>query len=564
MWREGRGINIHHERQTSIETKRQELMTQRTILTAKIEALNEAIDNGSISREALYYEAMNSLQLSQEDTTWRAYQIAEREQFAQREAARSLSSMLVAEFVRLEVQESETLDEFGEGHPTVESVQKRKEKIRGLLDSSFKNQTKLSELLDDNTYAFEDGTDYVAIYMQKLHDELAVIDRQISALDIAFVKEQELANRMQEFLLKDKALSSEYENTKQLFDVVVTRLKEVDLINNFGGDTLTVVSPAMVGEQVAPRLLFVLLGSLFLGMMSGCGLAWLRDRSEDMFRSLQEIRQSLGVPVIGRIPMMNTSQLTTNPEFPEIDSSVFTLHDETSPIAEAFRGVRTSLFFSTAGQDHRVIQITSPLPSDGKSTVTANLGVAIAKSGKRVLVIDADFRRPALTEMYGTPARSQHGLAGIIAGNNTLESSVVPTAVDNLFFLPVCDRPTQPSEMLSTPEFKQLIDEVRESFDIVLIDTPPVLPVTDPCVVAARVDCVIVTLRIRRGVQEAAKRAMEMLRDVDANIVGIVANGWQPQTNVERSSYGYGYGYGCSRITHDPQRKWQHPDGWAR
>jgi capsular exopolysaccharide synthesis family protein len=306
---------------------------------------------------------------------------------------------------------------------------------------------------------------------------------------------------------------------------------------------MTIVAPAIVGKQVAPRLLLVLLGSGLLGLISGLSLAYFRERSENMFRSVNEIRQMLGAPVIGRIPQLATTSLVTSAEFPGFDPMIVTLHDELSPAAEAFRAVRTSLFFSTSGQNHKVIQVTSPLPSDGKSTVTANLAIAIAKSGKRVLVLDADFRRPALTHMLGEPETDHIGLAGIIAGKTTFASAVVKTRVDNLFFLPVCQRPTQPSEMLSTPEFKQLIDEARENYDLVLIDTPPVLPVTDPCVVAARVDGVILTLRLRRGVQEAATRAVEMLRDIDANVLGIVVNGWQPQHPGDRNVYGYGYGY---------------------
>ncbi len=262
-----------------------------------------------------------------------------------------------------------------------------------------------------------------------------------------------------------------------------------------------------------------------------------------MFRSVSEIRQTLGAPVIGRIPELAPGSLTTSSEFPGFDPMIVTLHNELSPAAEAFRAIRTSLFFSTSGHGHKVIQVTSPLPSDGKSTVTANLAVAIAKSGKRVLVLDADFRRPALTQMLGQPETDQIGLAGIITGKTTLASAVVKTRVENLYFLPVCSRPTQPSEILSTPEFKQLIDEAREKYDLVLIDTPPVLPVTDPCVVAARVDGVILTLRLRRGVQEAAIRAAEMLRDIDANLLGIVVNSWQPQHANDRNVYGYGYGY---------------------
>jgi capsular exopolysaccharide synthesis family protein len=306
---------------------------------------------------------------------------------------------------------------------------------------------------------------------------------------------------------------------------------------------MTIVAPATLGEQVAPRILLVLLGSALLGTIAGLGLAMSRERSEDMFRSVGEIRQTLGVPVIGRIPVLAATSVAQSDEFPGFDPLIVTLHDELTPAAEAFRSVRTSLFFSTVGQTHRVIQITSPLPGDGKSTVTANLAVAIASSGKRVLVLDADFRRPALTHMLGEPETDQIGLAGIIAGKTSLASSVVKTQVENLYFLPVCERPTQPSELLSTPEFKQLIDEAREKYDLVLIDTPPVIPVTDPCVVAARVDGVILTLRIRRGVQEAALRAMESLRNIDANVLGIIVNAWQSQNPGERGEYGYGYGY---------------------
>ncbi len=545
MWREGRGVNIHHERQGTIEQDRQRLMNERTVVTARLDTLRKLLQSGSTSREALKYEALQSLSLSQEVTSWRAFQMAERQQFAEREAVRGLSSSLVGEYVRLKVQESEYLDEFGDGHPQVESTRKRMDEIKVMLDEIFKNQSELGiSILDSSNPALTDDTDYVAIYLQKLEDELEVLDSQIAAFDREFLKEQVLANKMQDYLLKDQAFRSDHENTQRLFDVVVANLKQVDAVRIFGGDTMTIVAPATLGKQVAPRILLVLLGSALLGMIGGLGLAMSRERSEDMFRSVGEIRQALGVPIIGRIPLLSVPATDKHSEFPGFDPMIVTLHDELTPAAEAFRGVRTSLFFSTAGQPHKVIQVTSPLPGDGKSTVTANLAVAIAKSGKRVLVLDADFRRPALTHMLGEPETDQIGLAGIIAGKTNLASAVVHTQVENLFFLPVCQRPTQPSEMLSTPGFKQLIDEAREKYDLVLIDTPPVIPVTDPCVVAARVDGVILTLRIRRGVQEAAVRAMESLRDIDANVMGVVVNGWQPQHPSERIEYGYGdYAY---------------------
>ncbi len=542
IWREGQGVNIHLERQVNIEAKRHELMTEQTILAAKIAALKNALASGSVSRDALHFQALQAMQLNQDDFTWRAFQIAERERYAEREAARSMSSALAHELVKLDQTESQLVHEFDDGHPEVSAIRQRKEHLRERLQESFEAQVKPTDLLDETSQKLEDKKDYVAIYLQSLNDQKAVLDRQISALDRAFQDEQQLANAMQEFMLKDQALKSEFDNTKQIFDVVVTKLQQMDVTSSYGGQTATIVTPARIGEQVAPRLLLVLFGSMILGMTSACGWAWARERSEDTFHSTEEIRHALGVPVLGRIPVIHPAQLTTLPGFEQIDSSIFTLHDESSSIAEAFRGIRTNLFFSTAGESHQVIQVTSPLPSDGKSTVAANLGVAIAKSGKRVLMVDADFRRPALTEMYGLAGQSRHGFAELLDGEGTIDSSIIETEIDNLSFLSVHRRPSQPSELLSQPEFEVLISEFKKRFDVVLIDTPPILPVTDPCVIAPRVDCVLVTLRLRRGVQEAARRGVEMLADVNANVIGVVANAWTPQSQVERSCYGFGYG----------------------
>ena len=200
------------------------------------------------------------------------------------------------------------------------------------------------------------------------------------------------------------------------------------------------------------------------------------------------------------------------------------------------------MYFSTAGANHKVILITSPLPGDGKTTVTANLAVTIAKSGKRVLVIDADFRRPSMSKLFGVAANGKFGLGAMIAKDVEFEDAIQHTEIPNLYFLPVCERPRHPSELLSTPEFKELLDAVREEFDFVLIDSPPLLAVTDPCVVASRADGVLLTIRIRKGVQVAAQRAMEMLQDVNANIVGVVANGWERKRGLEGATYEYGYG----------------------
>ncbi len=525
MWRDGQGVNVHHERQSEIETTRQELMVERTMLEAKVASIDSAIAMGGISRDAVYFEALAELKPDTEDAMdWKSFKLAEQEHLAEREAIRQYASLLMGEYVRLMVTRSELLDEFGEGHPNLESVTQRREEVKRLLNGLLTRDTpEMTGLIDD--MKVDEEKDYVEIYVQMLRDRLTSLEQQIAALDAEFQEEQKLANVMQDYLLQDQAFRSERDHTKLLFDEVVSQLKEINILQDYGGDTASILAQAKFGEQVAPHILYVGVASLFLGCLLGSVLAWSVDRSENTFRNVTEIRQALQVPVIGRIPFINKREQVASTSLPHIAPIVCTVHQDRSHVSEAFRGVRTSLYFSAAGQNLKVIQVTSPLPGDGKSTVTANLAVAIAKSGKRVLVMDADFRRPSLAKLLGKPKDCQFGLAAVIAGQADLVDSSLATDIPNLFFLPAQERPLNPSELLSTPQFKNLLDIARERFDFVLVDTPPLLAVTDPCAVAARVDGVLLTLRIRKGVQAVATRAMEMLQAVNGNVLGTIVNG---------------------------------------
>ncbi len=407
-----------------------------------------------------------------------------------------------------------------------------------MLNGLLENQIAINGvILEDGEKVTEEEEDYVEIYIQSLTDRLSILDAQIAQLDKDFNLEQNKASLMQEFLLKDQAFRSNKERTEHLHDEVIARLKEIDLVRDYGGDTMTVTAPPQIGEKVSPKFLVVLAGSLILGSLIGACAAWCIDASEKTFRSTKEIRQTLGVPVVGSIPPMEKSEMTVGTEYPSFAASLATVHREGSAVAEAFRGVRTNLYFSTAAHNQKVIQVTSPLPGDGKSTVTANLAVSIAKSGKRVLVIDADFRRPTLDKLLGLKNAPEYGLAAAITGVVDPTDAAFQTEIDNLYFIPVHQRPRQPSELLSTPEFADLIASVRTKFDFVLIDTPPILAVSDPSIVAARVDGVLLTMRIRNGVQVTASRSMEVLKSLEANVIGIIANGWESS-----SEYGYGYG----------------------
>ncbi len=224
-----------------------------------------------------------------------------------------------------------------------------------------------------------------------------------------------------------------------------------------------------------------------------------------------------------------------------MSTSLCTVHSAKSPAAEAFRGVRTSLYFSTQGQGHKVVQITSPSMGDGKSTLAANLAVSIANSGKRVLILDADFRRPRQHRLFHVSA--QRGLASLISEEAEPEDVILTTAVANLSILPCGPRPSNPAELLTSPRFAELLALFRERFDFVIVDTPPLLAVSDPMVVAPRVDAVMVTMRLTHNGRPNAERAKEMLATIGANVLGIVVNGFGAKGIRGYGGEGYGYQY---------------------
>jgi capsular exopolysaccharide synthesis family protein len=221
---------------------------------------------------------------------------------------------------------------------------------------------------------------------------------------------------------------------------------------------------------------------------------------------------------------------------------LITLRDPKSHVSEAYRGLRTALYFSSEGQKHRVIQVTSPDQGDGKSTLIANLAVSIAQSGKSVLLIDADFRRPKVHKLFGLSEET--GMATVLAGISELDEAIQPTLVDGLAVLPCGPQPPNPAELLTSPRFNTFLEAIRQRYDFVLIDTPPLLAVSDPSVVAPRVDGVILLIRLAKHDRPRAVRCKEILNSLGANILGVVVNNFGRRRGSSYDEFGYEYGYG--------------------
>jgi len=333
---------------------------------------------------------------------------------------------------------------------------------------------------------------------------------------------------------------AELEAVSELSSQISENLRKLSMTTDIGQKTVSRLDLPGMGAFDGPYWFqYIGIGGL-LGFVAFSGLAYLLEMADRSYRNPDEIASDLGMPIIGHLPLATISR--TDRIDDKVDSSIVTLHKNRAPISEAFRGIRTSLFFSCQTSGIKVIQVTSPVPGDGKSTIAANIAVSIAQSGRRVCLVDCDFRRPRVAKIFGL--REDTGFVQVIGGKIALPEAIQQTTVENLSALTCGRRPANPAELLSSEVFGDLISSLRNDFDFVIVDTPPMLAVSDPANVASHVDGVLLTIRLRRNLRPIATRAAQMLHAINANMIGVVVNG----IGVGGNSYGYG-GYRYDNYT---------------
>ncbi len=350
------------------------------------------------------------------------------------------------------------------------------------------------------------------------------------------------ATEASKYVTTDRRLLENIEREKGMYEAVLSRFRNVELgsddTDNFVFEEL---EKAGRGWQAEPNVMRILTKYAMYGILIGLGLAYLVEIADKTFRTPDEISQSLGCALIGHIPVLTAPKKGSINESP-IDETVVSYHRPKSLSAESFRAVRTALYFSTQGENHKVIQVTSATPGDGKSTLSSNLAVSIAQSGKKTLLVDADLRRPTIHYLMGI--NSEVGFAQVLSGDADPQEAILETSIPGLYVMPCGEKPGNPAELLTSLKLAEALDVLREEFDFVIIDSPPLLAVTDPVAVAARADGTIMAIRIKKNVKVSAERAVKVLNTVNANIVGVVVNGVGSSTGAAGNYSGYG-GYGA-------------------
>jgi capsular exopolysaccharide synthesis family protein len=352
-----------------------------------------------------------------------------------------------------------------------------------------------------------------------------------------------LARKLDGQMARYNLLRRELDTSRELYTALSTRLKETQVSASLLISNIAVVDRADVPlKRSGPRTGLNLLIGCMVGLVGGVALAFFFEYLDTSIRDPREIETLLRVPTLGLVPTRSALPPHLDgrsPGAPDGAPGAFALvsHQATSSIlAEAFRNLRTSVVYATPDRPPKTMLVTSLQQQDGKTSVSTNCAITLAQLGAGdVLLVDADLRHPDLHRILDVPQTP--GLSDLLVGGVEVAEVIRPTRIPGLFVIPAGPVPTNPAELLFSPRFTQALAAVGERFAHIVIDSPPMMGVSDTLVLAARVEGVILVLRHRQTDRDAAQRAVQMLGSVRARLLGVVLN----HADVRTTAAGYQY-----------------------
>ena len=401
-------------------------------------------------------------------------------------------------------------------------------------------ETKLQEVRAEHL------DDYPGV--REIKAQLAEVNRQMQAtaanvrnavradLTSAAAAEQELASQVsslkgdtlseQDRSVQYNLLAREADTNRALYDGLLQRYKELNAAAGVATSNVAIIdqAEAPLGPS-SPNHTRNVMFALILGLFLAALMVFLSIQLDDAIRVPEDMETKLGLPLLGIVP-----QSEGDPQ----DA----LLDPKSQLSEGYNALRASLLHSTPAGLPRVLLITSAQPGEGKTTTAQAVSLTLARLGKTVLLVDGDLRRPALHRVFGLP--NERGLSTLLASQDALESTVLPSAEPRLSLLPSGPVPPSPTELIASNRFRALIDQMAEKFDVVVIDSPPILGLADAPTMAAMVDGVIFVVEAGRSRRGGLKAALRRLRGMRPNLIGGVLTKFDTSQAANKYSDYYG------------------------
>ena len=372
------------------------------------------------------------------------------------------------------------------------------------------------------------------IYLEGINDRLQTLGATIASL-------RAQSERFPPLEAQQARLTASVETAQKMYLELRSQLQLSRISESADAGMVRIIDEAMTPTfAISPRRQRAFFIYLLIGLLVGIGLAVAVERLDDSVRSPLELSEKYALPVLGMIPAIRQNELPDTQVSSGV-SRIVTHADPRSPVAEAYRSLRTNLAFARTQRGLRAVALTSPGPSDGKSTTVANLAITFAQQGQRTLLVDADLRRAVLDKSFGIP-RSP-GLTEVIIGASAFEAAVHATQVPNLFVMTSGQLPPNPSELLGSPAMRDVLARMTSQFDMVLFDSPPLLAVTDAAVLSTMVDGTILIARMGATTRKGLWRAVSQLRAVHAPLLGSVLNDVTSDVGAYYGGYSYYYYY---------------------
>jgi len=359
----------------------------------------------------------------------------------------------------------------------------------------------------------------------------------------ALEKQKLKISDLQKKLVQYKILKRDVETNEELYKGLLSRMKEASIASTMVPSSVAVIDPAerpLLPFEPRP-IRNLALGTIF-GLLGGIFLAFIVEYFDDSIKTVEEAERVCQLSTLGIVPTFLDRKLAL--ETGASNLGLITYYDQKCLIADSVQVVRTSVQLSAAGGAAASIMVTSPNPLEGKTTIASNLAISFAMTGRKVVLVDGDLRRPFVHEIFKLELKP--GLSDLITGNVIFEEAIKPTPVPNLFIMTAGTIPPNPANLLDSKAFEDIISRLHNEFEQIFVDSPPILGLPDSRIISSVVDSVIMVVRHNYTPRETARLSRQALRQVNADVIGIILN----QAAFHKRGYGGYYYYYYKKYHH--------------
>ena len=488
---------------------------KQNITTAKLDELNRELTSAESERmekESIY----QLIQSGDSDTV-----AATTSSASGGAAGTSLLEKLRGQAADLKIQVAQLSTQFGPSYPRVAQLNSQLKEV----EVQFQSETK-------------------KILAKVRGDYLAALQREGMLRD-ALEKQKQEANKLNESAIDYNLLKRDVDTNRALYEGLLEKLKEAGVTAGLRSNNFRIVDVARVPSAPRSQTSPETWPSPWRSVSAPASASPSSSRvSTTQFRTPEQAQLISGLPSLGMIPMgsrhASDDGRKTKLSVAGLKEPVelITQSRPQSQMAESYRALRTSLLLTSIGAPPKVILVTSALPQEGKTTTSVNTAIVLAQKGTRVLLIDADLRRPSIHKTLGIGPRT--GLSNVLTGSSTLQQAIIRSPLlPSLYVLPAGTPPPNPAELLASANMKDVLAELREQYDHIVVDTPPTLSVTDAVVMSTRADAVVLVIRSGQTTKQALRRSRELLMQVNARVCGVLLNA----VNLDSPDYYYYYEY---------------------